>query len=465
MAEATHSAPGSVAIVGGGLAGLAAARTLHKGGVKCTVFEASDRLGGRVRSEKIDGVTVDHGLQTLNSWYPSIKEILQPGEYSSLGIRNFQPAIQTLTEDGLALICDPIRAPHLIPSLMRSNVRSALSFRDLVALRRWLKSELSHRSSLELRKIKQRHIDEDVKVCESLDQRGVHRRTRCVAIDPLLRAFLFDLEGESSAIFAKWMIGTMLRGNLAVLENGMGDLATTLARVPSADFRLNSPVTSIEEAGDGVLITVGESVEDGTNGAGGNHPATSRTVTDREVTEHFSHVIVAVDPRHETALLGSPKVPTTSVSSWWFISEEPVTAEGLMTVDGTRKTPITSATEVTAVAPGYAPGQHLVACNHVHPQGGNPSQVPSVAEVQRGLGSLFGVDSSSWELVAEQLFIDAIPLIRPKGLQRIGKNLGDRELQGSRIALAGAQHATPSIDGVLRSGQRAANFVLSKLTE
>lgn len=430
----------NVAIVGGGLAGLAAARTLYKSGLNCTVFEASDSLGGHVRSERIDGVTVDHGLQTFNSWYPAVKEILQPGEYAALGIRYFQPAIQTLTSDGLALICDPIRAPHLIPSLMRSKARSALSFRDLLALRRWLKSELSHRSSLELRSIKQKYIDEDVKTCESLDQRGVRRRTRAVAIDPLLRASLFDTEGESSAIFAKWMVATMLRGNLAVLENGMGELATTLARVPGAEFRLNTPVTAIEEDGDGVRVTV--------NGA--------------EV-EHFSHAIVAVDPRRETELLGSPEVPTTSVSSWWFVSEEPVMDEGLLTVDGTRSTPITSAAEVTAAAPSYAPGKHLVAANHVHPRGSDPAMGPSVDEVQRGLGSLFGVDSSSWELVKEQRFIDAIPLNLPQSLHRIGKELGDREIQGGRIALAGAQHATPSIDGVLRSGQRAANHVISQL--
>lgn len=430
----------NVAIVGGGLAGLAAARTLHKSDVNCIVFEASDSLGGRVRSEKIDGVTIDNGLQTFNSWYPAVKEILQPGEYAALGIRYFQPAIQTLTDDGLALICDPIRAPHLIPNLMRSKARSALSFRDLLALRRWLKSELSHRSSLELRSIKQKHIDEDVKTCESLDQRGVHRRTRAVAIDPLLRAFLFDVESESSAIFAKWMVATMLRGNLAVLENGMGELSAALARVPGAEFRLNSPVTALEEDGDGVRVTVNEAE-----------------------TEHFSHVIVAVDPRRESELLGSPEVPTTSVSSWWFVSDEPVMDEGLLTVDGTRKTPITSATEVTAAAPSYAPGKHLVAANHVHPRSSNPAEGPSVAEVQCGLGSLFGVDSSGWELVKEQRFIDAIPLILPQSLQRIGKELGERELQGSRIALAGAQHATPSIDGVLRSGQRAANHVIAQL--
>ena len=117
------------------------------------------------------------------------------------------------------------------------------------------------------------------------------------------------------------------------------------------------------------------------------------------------------------------------------------------------------------MAPNYAPGKHVVAANHVHPRGANPADGPSVAEVQRGLGSLFGVDSSGWELVTEQKFIDAIPLILPQSLQRIGKELGERELQGSRIALAGAQHATPSIDGVLRSGQRAANYVASLLDQ
>ena len=77
-----------VAIIGAGMAGLAAARTLSQSGVRCTLFDAADRVGGLVRSEQHGEITVDRGLQFFNTWYPAVKEILNPGEYTALKIRS-----------------------------------------------------------------------------------------------------------------------------------------------------------------------------------------------------------------------------------------------------------------------------------------------------------------------------------------------------------------------------------------
>ena len=54
-----------VAIVGAGLAGLACAQDLTRAGVECTVLEASDGVGGRVRTDAIDGYLLDRGFQIL----------------------------------------------------------------------------------------------------------------------------------------------------------------------------------------------------------------------------------------------------------------------------------------------------------------------------------------------------------------------------------------------------------------
>ena len=70
---------GEIAVIGGGIAGLAAARTLRNAGKRCVVIEARDTLGGHVQSERIDDITIDHGFQLFNSWYPALKEILRPG--------------------------------------------------------------------------------------------------------------------------------------------------------------------------------------------------------------------------------------------------------------------------------------------------------------------------------------------------------------------------------------------------
>lgn len=75
-----------VIVVGAGLAGLAAARDLQIAGLSTLVLEASDRPGGRVKSDLIDGFTLDHGFQVFNSGYPHIKNtgLLKPLGFTPL---------------------------------------------------------------------------------------------------------------------------------------------------------------------------------------------------------------------------------------------------------------------------------------------------------------------------------------------------------------------------------------------
>ncbi len=62
-----------VIIVGAGLAGLTAARYLQSASISTLIIESSDRPGGRVKSDLIDGFTLDHGFQVFNPSYPNIK--------------------------------------------------------------------------------------------------------------------------------------------------------------------------------------------------------------------------------------------------------------------------------------------------------------------------------------------------------------------------------------------------------
>ena len=60
-------------IIGAGLAGLTSARYLQSAGLNILVIESDDRPGGRVKSDCVDGYTLDHGFQVINRGYPHVK--------------------------------------------------------------------------------------------------------------------------------------------------------------------------------------------------------------------------------------------------------------------------------------------------------------------------------------------------------------------------------------------------------
>lgn len=64
-----------VAVVGGGPAGMAAAWRLHRAGVPVTVFEAEEWLGGRTRTDRLEGFTIDAGAQLFGSMFTRFREL------------------------------------------------------------------------------------------------------------------------------------------------------------------------------------------------------------------------------------------------------------------------------------------------------------------------------------------------------------------------------------------------------
>ena len=62
--------PGRVAVVGGGITGLAAAHYLRRAGVPVTLVEAGDRLGGKIKTLELDGVPVEAGPDTFLARVP-----------------------------------------------------------------------------------------------------------------------------------------------------------------------------------------------------------------------------------------------------------------------------------------------------------------------------------------------------------------------------------------------------------
>lgn len=98
-----------VVVVGAGLAGLACALRLHEEGARVRVLEASDGVGGRVRSDLVEGFRLDRGFQVLLTAYPETRRVL---DYGSLDLRRFLPGALVWRAGRFHELSDPWRRPE-----------------------------------------------------------------------------------------------------------------------------------------------------------------------------------------------------------------------------------------------------------------------------------------------------------------------------------------------------------------
>ena len=94
----------SALVIGGGFAGATAAARLSAAGVRVTLLDDRAVLGGRARSDDLDGVTIDVGAQLVTSSFARTIRLLQPagGGDASRGLRR-TPGRDVFVRDGARL--------------------------------------------------------------------------------------------------------------------------------------------------------------------------------------------------------------------------------------------------------------------------------------------------------------------------------------------------------------------------
>jgi phytoene dehydrogenase-like protein len=97
-----------VVIVGAGLAGLSCARRLQSAGVDWLLVEASDRVGGRVAADVVDGFVLNRGFQVLQTAYPEAQRAL---DFAALELKAFLPGALFRIAGRFHWVADPLRAP------------------------------------------------------------------------------------------------------------------------------------------------------------------------------------------------------------------------------------------------------------------------------------------------------------------------------------------------------------------
>jgi hypothetical protein len=218
----------SYVVIGGGLAGLSAAITLQDAGESVELYEASDDLGGRVRSDYIDGYILDRGFQLINSGYSEIKRLGVIGEIDFVKVSR---TVDVITPFGLSSIGDP----RLHPLQALSSPLGTLA--EKVAVVKFM-GEKSN-SNISLR--------------DALLASGAGDLYENV-LKPFLRGvFLTDLENIDSS-YGREIVKSFIAGDSGLPRAGAGALSEALgARIETV--YLNSPIDSLQQfAGKKVIL-------------------------------------------------------------------------------------------------------------------------------------------------------------------------------------------------------------------
>jgi phytoene dehydrogenase-like protein len=392
-----------VIIIGGGLSGLTAANYLHKKGIDFKILEASDRVGGRVKTEVIDGYRLDHGFQVLLTAYPETQRLL---DYDKLNLKKFVPGAILLQENGKQdRIGDPLRDfSSLLPTLTAS-VGGLLNKMRILTLKMRLSGKNIDQIFQQEMKTTRTALREDYGFSDAIVNRffapffsGIFLETD-LKTDRRMFDFVFKMFGE---------------GYAAVPNFGMEEISKQLAaNLPAGSILTNTKVESIDKQE--LRIEGGETMQ------------ANKILIATQATSLVKDILPKTKKKY---------VSTTNVH---FTADEAPLQKGIIALNTHKNRLVNNICVINKVAQGYAPeGKNLISLSIVGDAAFSDKNLER--KIKKELKKWFGNAVEKWEHLDTRHINYALPdqqnvsnEINPKDL-RINENLyvcGDHLLNGS----------------------------------
>ncbi len=412
------SATPNVLIIGAGLAGLVCARRLTHAGFMCTVLEASDGIGGRVRTDRVEGFQLDRGFQVFLAGYAEARETLN---YPALELMPFHAGALIRHNGRFHVMSDPFRRPQDLPEMLLSPIGSLVDkFRMLRMRRDTMQQRLGS-----VMKDPTRPTRDVLQAYDFSDAMVAH------FFRPFLSGVFLETELSTPCWIFELVWAAFCRGVTAVPRDGMGAIAQQLAAVlPPGTICLNQAVQQIH--GSSVVLESGESLT-------------------------ADVLVVATDDATAACLRGEDRSRALARGSVTLYFDAPVAPQRgpWLMLNGDEDGEVRTVCVLSEAAPSYAPAGRALISVTVTEQASTHGDISQA--VRQYLQSWFGSQVNEWRHLRTDRIQRALPPL--DALSSGNRTTSPRLAAG--LYLCGDYRESGTLDGALASGRKAAEAILA----
>lgn len=410
----------NVIIVGAGLAGLSCARRLTEAGIPFIILEGDRRIGGRIKTDQVDGFLLDHGFQVLQTAYPEARRSL---DYDRLALGSFAPGAIIRTNEKFYTIADPRRRPQNLWSTATAPIGTMGDRLRMIKLA----------SKLQRARVTDLFKSPDKTTIDFLRDEGFSHKIIERFFRPFFSGISLDPEIEVSSRVFQYIFRIFADGDVALPARGMGAIPAQLAEtLPDGSIRTEARVGYIQQKQ--VSLTSGETVQ--------------------------GQAVVLATEGPETARLleAEEKINSRGEFCLYYAANTPPVEQPYLILNGDGNGWVNSLTVPSQVAPSYAPpGQSLISVVVV---GHLSSDDDTVEAAVRGqLGAWFGVKVRDWRHLKTYRITHALPAQPPP--------MPDPTVAATAlkpgIFVCGEYKSVPGIQWAMLSGRHAAEAVMKRL--
>jgi len=410
-----------IIVVGAGLSGLKAASVLENAGKRVLVIEASNRVGGRIKTEKKEGFLLDRGFQVLMNSYPEVKATFNLKE---LKLQKFMPGALVMKDDGSkVIVADPRRAfKHILKTLF-SN---AFDYIDLFSVMNLLRG-------LKIKSVQEIFAQEEMSTKEALKKYGFSETIIQNFFIPFYRGVFLENNLSTSRKIFDFTFKMFAEGEACLPKNGMEVLPQKLKeQLKTTVFQMDSRVVEIE--GQTVKIE----------------------------NEHYFEAPVILLATEETGLTRlykhQAKYDGQSVTQLYFTTNIAPVKQSIIGINASEHPFISNFCVPSKISKNYAPkGKHLISVSVNGLLGISEEELVEKARFE--LRKWFGLHVDYWKFLESFKIRYALPEQKSVSHHYTEANFKLR----NGLWCCGDHLLDASINGALLSGRLAAEHILNNM--